>query len=147
MSEASLRRQPTTALEKDFVLRPEVSSIHLLSGEPVRADLLCFPREYFVARKFMPEWFVVETKHLDVALHESKRLYETAWQTVTYLHTEFRIGDEIIPWQSPYFSKVEWAHITSMQSLTFDSAGNRRAKRNPRCRASTMVRKHSGSSR
>jgi hypothetical protein len=47
-------------------------------------------------RGFDPVWFVIEAKHLDFARHESKRLYETVWQAITYRHSEFQIGAELV---------------------------------------------------
>lgn len=92
LKEPLLRKKLTTTLEADFFLHHEVSGIHLLTGDKVRADLLCYPRNHLINHGFAATWFIIETKHLNFSTHESKRLYMTAWQAITYRHSEFFIA-------------------------------------------------------
>lgn len=123
MSESALREQLIASLKQDFQFRAEVRGVHVISGEPVRADFLCYPSASLIARGFEKSWFVVETKHLDFARHDSKRLYETAWQAVTYRHSEFRVGNDLV---RPSFAALYVTDTTPDHSNACEIAQRRR---------------------
>lgn len=98
LNEALPRERFREYTERDFEIFEEVPGTHLLSSSLVKADFVCRPRPSLCQQGFPQGWFVVETKYLDFAQHDSKRLYESFWQTVTYGQSEFNVmGQNIRP--------------------------------------------------
>lgn len=94
--EIQLRKGFRHSAGNDFEIIEEVVGVHLLSSAPVKADFVCRPLPSLCERGFPQGWFVIETKHLDFTRHESKRLYESFWQAVTYGQSEFSVNGESV---------------------------------------------------
>lgn len=121
--EPALRRELVDAIGRDFEILREVPGRHLLTGESVRADLLCFPRQHLRDRGFASGWSVVETKHIDFARDESKRLYETFWQAISYRESEFQVQGEMV---RPVFSALYIPYIKADYFNVVEEAQRRR---------------------
>lgn len=101
--EPDLQSHFKNCLQDAFMILDEVPGVHLLEESSVRVDFLCHARPWLIERGFPVGWFVVETKHIDFFQHESKRLYESFWQAVTYTQCRFRVNED---WVTPRFSAL-----------------------------------------
>ena len=122
-NEFVLRRDFRKVTEGSFDIREEVPGIHRLENVRVKADLLCYPNEALIARGFPSGWFVIETKRLDFAAHESKRFYEAFWQSVSYQQSEFIIDGKTI---QPVFTALVVNHQPNQRENAVFQAQKRR---------------------
>lgn len=98
MNEATLRAELVAGLDQFFDFEEEVPGKHVNTGEPVRADLIAYPRPSLVSVGFLDRPFPVETKVIDWDRVESGRLYKAFWQAHTYSESVFN---------SPRFGEIQ----------------------------------------
>ena len=95
--ETELRRQLVHFIEADFLIREDVSGIHLIEGRGVSIDLLLFPRKHLADSGFPQEWIGVEVKHIPCFRSgDSGKKSRLVWQAITYTQSLFDMGGEQI---------------------------------------------------
>lgn len=78
-------------LSKHFVVHREARGKNLLTGQTVRADLLCVPGDNLVRAGFVSAPFVVEVKST-CGSEPQRKARDMAWQMVSYRFSRFDLG-------------------------------------------------------
>ncbi|MBK1854598.1 hypothetical protein JO972_06485 [Verrucomicrobiaceae bacterium 5K15] len=75
-------------LSTEFKLIPEAKGTHLLTGESIKADFLCYPKATAIQKGFKKIWFVIECK-APQSSESVKKCLDGLAQVLSYRDSEF----------------------------------------------------------